>query len=322
MSRSEVLVVGAGVIGTTTAIRLVEAGHTVRVVARDRPGDSTSCAAGAIWGPYLVEDDERIMPWSEQSRRYLSDLAEESDITGVRIVYGHEAVRADLQPPGWATALDGYRMARPEELPAGFCRGWWYSAPIVDMPAYLRYLEKRLGESGVAIEQGTITSLSSAVEESPVVVNCTGVGAAALTGDEQLYPTRGQLVAVKNPGITHFFCEHDESPTPTYFLPHGDVLVLGGSAEPGRTDRTPDTRIGDEIRARCAVIEPSIGDNEKAPFLEHRVGLRPSRSAVRLEVEQIGAGHVVHNYGHGGAGVTVSWGCANDVLALVDGLAA
>src|SRR5262249_51526653 len=168
--------------------------------------------------------------------------------------YGHEAVRADLQPPAWATALDGYRPATPEELPTGFRRGWWYSAPIVDMPTYLRYLEKRLGQSGVAIEQGEITSLASAVEDRPLVVNCTGFGASALTGDTQLFPTRGQLVAVKNPGITHFFCERDESPTSTYFLPHGDVLVLGGSAEPGRTDRTPDKEIGAKIRARCAGI--------------------------------------------------------------------
>lgn len=202
-------------------------------------------------------------------RRRRSDRHDDA----IRLVEADHTVRADLQSPGWATALDDYRLATPKELPTGFRRGWWDSAPIVDMPAYSR-----------------------------LVANCTGVGAAALTADEQLYPTRGQLVAVKNPGIAHFFCEHDESPTPTYFLPHGDVLVLGGSAEPGRTDRTPDEAIGKEIRARCAVIEPSIGDDEKAPFLEHRVGLRPSRPAVRLDVERIGRGTSCTTTGTGAPG--------------------
>ncbi len=316
--RPGVLVMGAGISGLTAAVRLVEAGHNVQILASELPKDSTSCNAGAIWGPYLVDADDRILPWSEQTRLVLVELAKEPERTGVHIVLGHEAVRADLYPPEWATLLAGYRESRADELPPGFRRGWWYSAPIVRMPVYLDYLTARLAEAGVAVHQGELPSLAAATELAPIVVNCTGIGATGLTTDPTLYPTRGQLVEVENPGIEHFFCEHDESPTPTYFLPHGDVLVLGGSAEEGRMDRKADEEIAREIRARCALIEPSVAD---ARFLRHRVGLRPSRPTVRLEIERVGGGHVVHNYGHGGAGVTVSWGCANDVLILVDKVA-
>jgi D-amino-acid oxidase len=317
--RPDVLVVGAGIAGLTAAVRVAEAGYPVRIIASELPQDSTSCNAGAIWGPYLVDADDRILPWSEQTRLVLVELAREPEETGVHLVLGHEAVRADLYPPHWATLLEGYRPSRSDELPPGFRRGWWYTAPIVRMPVYLEYLTARLGEAGVAVQQGTVPSLAAATELAPIVVNCTGIGAAGLTSDPSLFSTRGQLVEVENPGIEHFFCEHDESPTPTYFLPHGDVLILGGSAEVGRFDRAPDEKIAAEIRQRCALIEPAVAG---APFLRHRVGLRPSRPAVRLEAERIGRGLVVHNSGHGGAGVTVSWGCANDVLALVDGLAA
>ena len=317
--RPDVLVLGAGVAGLTAAIRIVEAGHAAQVIATELPRDTTSCNAGAIWGPYLIDADDRILPWSETSRRVLVKLAEDSDTTGVHVVFGQEAVRADLYSPHWATLLEGYRPSRADELPPGFRRGWWYKAPIVRMPVYLDYLSARLTQAGVTVQRGTMPSLAAATELAPIVVNCTGIGATSLTTDPSLFATRGQLVEVENPGIDHFFCEHDEYPTPTYFLPHGDVLILGGSAEVGRFDRAPDERIAVEIWARCASIEPSLAN---ARFLRHRVGLRPSRPAVRLEVEQIGRGHVVHNYGHGGAGVTVSWGCADDVLALVDDLAA
>jgi len=315
----DVLVVGAGIAGLTAAVRIAEAGYATRIIATELPKDSTSCNAGAIWGPYLVEADDRILPWSEETRRVLAELATRADATGVHVVLGQEAVRADLHPPHWATVLEGYRSSHADELPPGFRRGWWYTAPIVRMPVYLDYLTARLAEAGVTVQQGTMDSLAAATELAPIVVNCTGIGATSLTTDASLYSTRGQLVEVENPGIEHFFCEHDESPTPTYFLPHGDVLILGGSAEVGRFDRAPDEKIAAEIRERCALIEPSLAD---AKFLRHRVGLRPSRPAVRLEIERIGRGHVVHNYGHGGAGVTVSWGCASDVLALVDRLAA
>jgi len=48
------------------------------------------------------------------------------------------------------------------------------------------------------------------------------------------------------------------------------------------------------------------------------VGLRPSRKEVRLEIESLSSGRwAIHNYGHGGAGVTLSWGCADEVTRIV-----
>lgn len=47
------------------------------------------------------------------------------------------------------------------------------------------------------------------------------------------------------------------------------------------------------------------------------VGLRPGRPTVRLEAERRDGGLLVHNYGHGGAGLTLSRGCASAVLALI-----
>jgi D-amino-acid oxidase len=314
MSRPDVLVIGAGVSGLTTAVCLAEAGLAVRVHTRHPLQQTTSCSAGAIWGPYLVADD-RIAGWSEQTRVALGELAGDG-ATGVRLVHGLEASRASMPPPGWAAVLDGFRPATGADLPDGYASGWWYTAPVVDMPVYLSYLAARLADAGGTVALSPVSSLAQAVALAPVAVNCAGAGARDLVPDPALTPTRGQLVMVENPGLDQFFVEHDESTAPTYYLPQGGHVALGGSAEPGRTDLAPDAALADAIRRRCAVLEPSL---RRARVLTHRVGLRPSRGRVRLERTRVGGGHVVHNYGHGGAGVTLSWGCAQEVLRLVTG---
>ncbi|HEY8452575.1 MAG TPA: FAD-dependent oxidoreductase [Natronosporangium sp.] len=310
-SHIDVLVIGAGVSGLTVAICLAEAGLAVRVRTRRFPA-ATSCAAGAVWGPYLT-DDERVLPWSERSRVILTGLANDP-ASGVRVVHGLEASQHGIPPPTWAQGLDSYRVAAAAELPAGFTSGWWYSAPVIDMPVYLDYLVRRLAASGGTIEVGEVRSLEAAAALAPIVVNCAGVEASELTDDPELTPVRGELVVVENPGIDTFFAQHDESAEPVYYLPQGNQVVLGGSVLPGRTDLEPDAKIAAAITARCAAIEPRLGN---ARVIGHRVGLRPSRPRVRLELEQTPWGQVVHNYGHGGAGVTMSWGCALEVARLV-----
>ncbi|WP_432983564.1 FAD-dependent oxidoreductase [Dactylosporangium sp. CA-233914] len=313
-----VLVIGAGVSGMTSAIRLAESGFAVEVITRDDPEQTTSCAAGALWGPYLAEDP-RIAPWSERTLTVLDELAREPSLTGVSSVLGLEAARIPAPVPAWATALRGFRIATREEL-GEYSNGWWYEAPLVDMPAYLKFLRARLDDLRITITTGVVVSaLDPRFAAGRIIVNCTGMGAAKLTGDTELHPVRGQLVVVPNPGIDQFFAEHDESPDPTYLLPHGDLLVLGGSIQDGIADKSGDPGIAAAIQERCARIDPRVRGLE---VIEHRVGVRPARPGIRLEHERTPGGvDVVHNYGHGGVGVTVSWGCAYDVAALAMAIA-
>ena len=308
----EVIVLGAGVSGLTTAVVLTSQGYEVEVWTRDDPLDTTSCAAGALWGPYLVNDD-RVGPWAQQTRDEFGKLAADGPATGVRLVRGHEAARTPVPAPDWATQLPGFRASTADELPAGFVGGWWYEAPIVDMPTYLGHLCGRLARDTLRLR--TVGSLDEALAAAPVVVNCTGFGARDVVPDDAVTPTRGQVVVVENPGIDTFFAEHDESATPTYILPQRDRVVLGGSAEPGRTDLAPDAAISAGILDRCAAVRPEL---RGATVVEERVGLRPSRPRIRVERVAVGDRLLVHNYGHGGGGITLSWGCAREAAALVD----
>lgn len=313
----DVLVIGAGVCGLTTAICLAEAGLGVTIRAARPPLETTSAAAGAIWGPHLVEKDGPVTRWGQVTLATLRDLAGQPG-TGVRIGHGIEAWRQPAELPGWAEQLTDARRCEPAELPIGFAAGWRYSAPVVTMPVYLGYLLDRFTRGGGRLELAQVGSLAEA--DAPVVVNCTGCGARDLVPDHGLLPVRGQAVLVANPGLTEFFISPaDDTAGLVYMFPHGDTVLLGGSEQRGNWDLDPDPGLSRRILAGCAAIEPRLAG---AAILAERVGLRPVRPRVRLESEPLGPGRLlVHNYGHGGAGVTLSWGCARDVAGLVSGRA-
>ncbi|MGD0923943.1 MAG: FAD-dependent oxidoreductase [Streptosporangiaceae bacterium] len=316
----EVLVIGAGVAGLTTGVCLAEAGLAVTIQADRLPQQTTSAVAGAIWGRHLVEDSDRVTRWCAEALDVLTALAAEPG-TGIRLVAGMDAARTAYPRPDWAAPLPGLRPCDPAALPAGFSAGWRYTAPVVSMPLYLDYLAGRLRRAGGQLTAAPLDSLSQAVRQTttPVIVNCTGAGARDFVPDPSVSPVRGQVVIAENPGITEFFIGGgDETHELTYVFPHASRVVLGGDEIPGDWSLDPRPATAQRILADCAAVDPRLGT---VRILEHRVGLRPARPRVRLEAETApgdGDGRLlVHNYGHGGAGVTLSWGCAREAARLV-----
>jgi D-amino-acid oxidase len=314
MSAADIVVVGAGVVGLTTAISLAEAGLSTRMVAAEPPSQVTSVAAGAIWGPVRCGPDDRCRDWARTGLEVLSALADEPS-AGVRQIHGREVAREVASPPRWASLLGDLRLLADAELPAGFASGWSYTAPAASMPVYLEYLLTRYAGLGGSVEYATVPALASV--DAPVVVNCTGIGARSLVPDESLVSVRGQVVVVEDPGISEFYLDHGAPGTTDYVyaFPHGDVVILGGTAEEGAYDWAPRPDVSARILRDCAAVFPALLG---ARVLTERVGLRPCRPEVRLESEARPGGRVLwHNYGHGGAGVTLSWGCAREITAAV-----
>jgi D-amino-acid oxidase len=311
----DAIVVGAGVAGLTTAISLAEAGLATQVVTADPPSAITSAAAGAIWGPVRCGPADRCLKWSQTGLDVLSGLASQPD-TGVHQLSGYEVAAQPAEPPAWTSLLDSLRILRPDELAPGFVTGWRYTAPAVSMPVYLEYLLHRFHSLGGSVASETVTALNAV--DAPVVVNCTGIGARSLVPDPELVPVRGQVVVVENPGLTEFYLDHgtgDFDEWYVYLFPHGDTVVLGGTAHEGADDWAPRADVTQRILRDCAAAVPAL---RGARVLTERVGLRPCRPEVRLESEPLPGGRVLwHNYGHGGAGVTLSWGCAAELTAAV-----
>ena len=314
---ADAVVVGAGVVGLTTAISLAEAGVATRVIAAEPPSRTTSAAAGAVWGPVLCGPADRCREWARAGLTVFGSLAGEP-AAGVRQVSGRELSSKAATPADWLDMLADHRLLADDELPSGFVSGWRYTAPVVTMPEYLEYLVRRLESAGGSIAIEAVTSLSSL--DAPVVVNCTGVGARSLAGDPAVVPVRGQVVVVRNPGIEEFYINHDlHGHDYVYLFPHGDLVLLGGTAEEGAWDLPARPEVSARILRDCSAVFPEL---DGAEVVAERVGLRPYRPSVRLEAESLPGSRVLwHNYGHGGGGVTLAWGCAREITEGVLALA-
>jgi D-amino-acid oxidase len=300
-------VVGAGVIGLTCAVRLAEAGYPVDVLARDLPLETTSAVAGGLWTPYLAEPAQAVAGWA---RTTFAELARLSTVpgTGVRMQRGHFLGPAR---PDWAAALADVAPMHATVDPApGHRSGWTAQLPLVDMTAYLPWLVERLQAAGGSLTRLPLVALPS----RGLVVNCTGVAARALAADPAVRPVRGQVAWLTDPGLSEWFVTTGGEQT-TYVLPHPGRVVVGGTAQDGDFNPVPDDADAEHILARARALVPKLAD---AQVISHRVGLRPARPEVRLETELRPEVTVVHCYGHGGSGVTLSWGCADDVLAEVE----
>ena len=313
---TRVIVVGAGVVGLTCAVRLAEAGHEAHVLARDLPAETTSAVAAALWYPYRALPQDKVTAWSARSYAAFVELAQEAG-TGVRVRQGTELLGAGApEQPWWRPAVPA--LDTVTDPAPGFLRGWRLALPIAEMDTYLTYLVGRLERAG-----GTVTrSRLAALPTSGVVVNATGLASRAMAGDSSLHPVRGQVVRVAQTGVEEWLLvsETAADERPMYVVPRERDVVVGGTAQDGDWTLQPDPATAREILARAAGLVPAL---RTAKVLGHRVGLRPARPSVRLEAvphADGSPGGVVHCYGHGGAGVTLSWGCADDVLAEVEAL--
>jgi D-amino-acid oxidase len=312
-----VVVVGAGVSGLTAALRLVEGGHDVRLVAAAAPDRTTSSVAAALWYPYRALPREAVTRWSAVTYDVLAGLVGTAG-AGVRMRTGRELFREPQPDPWWRDAVPALDRVPAGELPEGFADGYLLRVPVVDVSVHLPWLVSSLAARGVRLEQQDLRALEDADPEADVVVDCTGLGAAALTGDDALVPVRGQVVLVGQVGVEQWLLAQSDPEALTYVVPRERTVVLGGTAHVGATDLEPDAATAAAVVERCARLVPAL---RGAPVLGHRVGLRPTRSSVRLEPGVLSDGRpVVHDYGHGGAGVTLSYGCAADVVRLVDAL--
>jgi len=310
----DVLVIGSGVIGLTTGICLAEAGLSVTIRTAAEPGLTTSVAAGAVWGAVKVGPPDRVLGWAQAGLEALTKLAAEPG-AGVRMASGREVSRHPLEPYYWTRLITGLQVCQESDLPPGYTHGWRYTAPLVAMPVYLGYLQGRFARAGGVTEVSPVRSLAELAGAAPVVINCAGVAAHDLVPDPALVPVRGQVVIAANPGIEEFLIDRDpEPPWITYMFPHGDEIVLGGTNDEGNWDTEPHDDVAERILASCGAIDPRL---REVKVLGYRVGLRPCRPEVRLESEPLGSGVLWHNYGHGGAGVSLAWGCAGEIAEAV-----
>jgi D-amino-acid oxidase len=187
--------------------------------------------------------------------------------------------------------------------------------PVIEMPLYLAWLTQRFSSLGGRFVVRALTTFDEAFDDHDVVVNCAGLGARELAGDDSMIAIRGQVVRVEQFGLDRYVLDEQASDGIAYVYPRSKDVVLGGTREFGDESIEPDPKTARAIVERCAALEPRVAG---ARILSHGVGLRPGRPAVRRVADRSRGGELlVHDYGHAGSGVTLSWGCAEDVAAII-----
>jgi D-amino-acid oxidase len=267
---------------------------------------------------------EKVIPWALRTFDVFADLAGVPG-TGVSMIELRQFSRTkEIQIPDWAIPLGASTVAtglRPVEDRAqrggyNFKCGFSVRVPLIDTTIYLDYLANRFEKAGGSITRNVhFEKLEDVDRTFDLVINCAGVGARELVQDVDLEPHRGQVAIV--PKIENLSCATVCDDTPLmYAIPRTNDCVFGGTNE-----------ISDELAADPATTDRIVTECtrvlkiKKPNVLAERVGLRPFRkSGARVERDRArGDRAVIHNYGHGGSGFTLSWGCAERVLQLAAG---
>lgn len=318
-ARSAVAVIGAGVIGLSIAHDLAVAGHRVSVLAEHDAAAVTSGAAAALWFPHAVEQSDRILASAGHTLQRLVALADRPG-TGVRMRTGTVLYRRPDPDLTWTAAVPRWCRVAEADLPAG-ASGVQCELPVVVTDVYLAWLRTAVVELGVSIVRRTVSSIDGALREvqpCDCIVVAAGIRSAALLGDdERVYPIRGQIVRVANPGLSRWLLDDENPAGLTYIVPRDHDVVCGGTGEAGSWDQTIHPDIEASILSRAEALEPALRGQ---PVLSRAVGLRPGRPTVRLGPVPGHPVPVYAAYGHGGSGYTLSWGDAATIAALVEGL--
>jgi D-amino-acid oxidase len=326
-------VVGAGVVGLSTACVLAEDGYDVTVVAERLPSASTSAVAAAFWEPFHVGEVQPALV--EDSYQEFMSLFHSNDDAGISIEPVYRYFANPDEQRDWERNNSWYRTERlplnyrsleAAKIPNMFACGVSYIVPVIHMPTYLNYLQSRLlSQTKQAIISRKVVALNDELVDADALINCTGLGSRQIADvlDRNLNAYRGQIVILPwssaIDGLTFVTTGKQFEEFPVYVVPRRDRdIVLGGTFVRDESgDEQPIAWMTDRIIEQCVSIVPEVASvlTRDIPPENIKAGFRPVRDAsIRLCLDkQSYHKPVIHNYGHGGGGVTLSWGCAFDV---------
>ncbi|XP_060533800.1 D-aspartate oxidase [Cylas formicarius] len=331
-----VAVVGCGAIGLTTALeiqKILPGSANITIFTKDVSPYTTSDIAAGLWEPYLLQEnnEDDIIRWSKVTYDYLLEMWKQGKAKDIGIclqpainLYSDE----NFKHPKWAAIAVGccdlspdYLVRLGKQIGQNINAGFLFVTFTWEARIFLPYLQNTFTKNGGRIIERHIRSLSE-LTDYDVMVNCTGLNARRLIDDDKLIPIRGQIVNVEAPwqNVIYIVQSQDDNSS-CYIIPNTHTVILGGTKQESFNTRIDEDDYKKILRNTLKVC-PSL---EGCRISKHQVGLRPGRNKVRLEGEflRMSDGRVVkvvHNYGHGGAGITLSVGCAREAASLVQNL--
>lgn len=344
MQRKKIAIVGGGVIGLCCALEL-SMKHEVSIFAEKLGVQSDSVKATAVWHVYLVPETEKILNWAQFTLQKLINLSLANSDVGVETIAGVELFRKNPKViPSWSHIPKFFQMLTVDEV-ASFndyaktdlsedeiyllknkpvLWGYHIQVPAADMYKYLTWLEKNVISNGVHIINERIDNFNRFEKDFDLVVNCSGFGARELVNDLDFEVYKGQYYVIKATSTSpkNYIGDDDHPGGMAYMIPRANEIMIGGCAEKN-IENLELTLTWPEVINRAGLYVPWLKQHLNAIESGHTVvGIRPCRtSGVRLELDtNIAKIPVIHNYGHGGSGFSLSWGCAEAVKGIIDNI--
>lgn len=327
-SSLDIAIIGSGVIGLSTGILLRQLGYRVTIYTSELPPVTHSDTACAIWLPFFVGDPTKLTDndvalstkWAQLSWQAFESLVDSK--YGVYWTTNYEMFPGPEPDPYFANIFSDFDSGVDLSLPAGLTYKWVFRTFLIESPKYMAALlqEYKWSRGNIKIQQ--FSSIDQVLElAEPIIFNCSALGASLLFGDKDIRPVKGQLI-LHEPRDLGYSLGYGEYGV----IPRKDALVLGSLLEEDFDTPMP-TEEGTERlwRTITSWLSPTEGifDSRRLNLSREKIqkvvaGLRPYRpNGIRLEAERIGSKFIIHDYGHGGAGFTFSWGCALESIGLM-----
>ncbi|XP_055309052.1 D-aspartate oxidase-like [Sitodiplosis mosellana] len=332
----EIAIIGAGVVGSTTAFQLLEQFGkriSVTVFAVEFSPSTTSDVSSGLWSPRGLNgrSPEKVLKWSKDMHDFFEKLwkSGEANEAGVSLISVTRITTNNTQRYNdlWRdvvfdhTDLDQKVIERlSQQHKRSYTSGIYFTTFTCEPSLLLPHLYNRIQAADGRIERKRIESFED-LDTFDLVINCTRIGAQKLVKDDaELKAVRGQVMRVEAPWI--FDVLLDDSDNSNYIIPNMNTVVLGGTHQTNDYRKKVDANDRRFIYKGCSNLNPSL---KRAEIFRDMVGLRPGRDQVRLErdlfITKRGKQlQMIHNYGHGGSGVTLSYGCAINVADIVNAI--
>ena len=339
----KILIIGGGIVGLSTAHAISKKygqNIDIRIIA-DKYGDQTTTyGCGGLWEPYQIAGtpDTKVNNWGKIAFEHFEELyySNNREIAGVRLLRAYQLYEDSdiIDIPSWKDIVYEFEVIDYEKLskihnpviPKRFTKAITFKTFTVDQSYYLPWLTEKLISMGVQFERRKIKNIDEVSHDGyDIIVNCAGLGAFELVSDKEMYPIRGQVLRLDAPFIENIYFFNK-----SYLIPNVNSVVVGGTAQKGDWSTIPRQEDTDRILKDAIAFYPQI---ESATIQNVWAGLRPGRTPLRLEIESSSSAtcsssdsssrgnrrsRVIHNYGHGGSGVTIAWGCAEEVVELIE----
>lgn len=317
----KIAIVGGGIIGVSSALALQQEFPSAEVTIFSEkwsPMTTGDVSAGFIY-PYAIGEQTRpclLKQTLVDTMKFYEKLIKNpaSGKFGLSLLTMYDlSQETSMKVPHFPELYDVRAMESKEvaKMFPSYRSGVVATTYIAEPTLLLPFLMSKFEGSGGQLMTRKINALNQLTPNHDLVINCTGLGARYLADvqDMSVEAVRGQVVRVRAPWIRHAVMAGS-----SYILPNRDCVILGGTKEFGNYNLNPDPATSVRILRECAKLVPSL---EQAEKIGDFVGLRPYRPSLRIEVDAHNP-KVIHNYGHGGSGVTLCWGSALEVAKLAN----